>query len=162
ALRFAFKDLCDPEVHHLEDGLAPAIGGEKEVRGLEVAVDHASFVRLIEGIRKVLDHDANKRGRKRSTLCDDSLDRLALEGLHREKGHLSLLIDAGVEDVNDVGVLPDPPAYLGFAYEEVDERSMGDKVRMDELERARLARRRMPRPVDRGHAALPEKGLDVV
>jgi hypothetical protein len=42
------EDLADAEVEDLGDGLARVVLGDEQVRGLEIAVDDAVRVRLLE------------------------------------------------------------------------------------------------------------------
>ncbi len=125
-------------------------------------MDDAGAVGLIEGVAELLEEVADERGGHGAVSLGVGLEVLPLEQLHREEGHAPRLVEPSVEDVDDVGVRPDPRADLGLSDEELDELRARDQVRVNELERADAARPGVAGLVDDGHPALAEDGLDPV
>ena len=74
--------LRDAEVEHLDAGAPVGAVCEKEVRGLEIAMDHPERVRLGErlgGLEQVVDRQL---GREAALLLEELLEVLSLEVLH--------------------------------------------------------------------------------
>ena len=91
----ALGDLGEAEVEHLGEVLQPALGAEKDVLGLEVAVDDARAVRLFERAAD-LDQDRERAlDRHRAFRAHRLVEVLALEVLHHdvERAVLELAVE---------------------------------------------------------------------
>jgi hypothetical protein len=103
----------DAEVHHLH--LRP--GQDDEVRRLDVAVDHALLVRIVERGEQLL-HDLEDLDQLEAPAARDELLQLvALGVLHDDEGHG--VVAAILVDPDDIGVLQ-APARLRLALEAGD------------------------------------------
>jgi len=138
----------EPVVHHLRH----AVLQDHDVRGLQVAMDDAFEVRVVEGLRD-LHHDARRRaGSQRAGVLEMSLQGLAGDQLHGEVRHALHL--ATLEDADDVGMV-EGAADLRLPLEALQELRLVQERRQRALERADLA------PalglVDRGHAPAAQR-----
>jgi hypothetical protein len=89
--------LGDAEVQDLEAGRAVVAAGEEEVLRLEIAVDDAGGVGLVERQRGLGEERHRLRRREPPARLEDARHLLALEEPHDEEGRPRLRIDAGVE-----------------------------------------------------------------
>ncbi len=79
-----FAPSRDAEVEHLDEVCLPRAIGEDDVLGLQVAMDDALLVRLVERSAHLL-HDLERALRRhRSAAFDDLVQGLALDELHRD------------------------------------------------------------------------------
>ena len=98
-------ELGDAEVEDFHAGRAVVAPGDEEVLGLEIAVDDAGGVRLVERhghLREVGDGLARA---KLAVLGDERAQVGSAEQVHDEEGGARLLVDAGVGDLHQVVAL---------------------------------------------------------
>ena len=76
-----------PAWHSLLAGLVELPHGQrqKEIGGLDVAVDQAVFVRVFEAERRLADVAAGARHGERAVLLDELAEVRSLDVLHREE-----------------------------------------------------------------------------
>ena len=86
-------------------------GGDEDVRGLEVAVHHEALMRVLHGAAR-LQKQAQPLAQPQGVLIAEARQRLALDVLHREVGHVAeacacggLVGDARVQKLRDARVL---------------------------------------------------------
>ncbi len=92
-----------------------AVLGEPDVAGLEVAVDHAALVRVLEGPAQLLGDAQRLRGRESAAL---GLGKAALQVASRHVLAHDVEVPVVVTDVvdgHDVGMVAEPPHGLGLA-----------------------------------------------
>ena len=149
--------LGDAVVDHLADGLA-VDQGHRDVRGLEVAVDHALRVRVLRRGAH-LHHQPEPLAQPEPLLLGERRDRPAVHIFHREerapRPGLPLGHQPRVEDPGDVRVLEQPerpPLHL-----EPAEHRGRVHARFDHLQRhPTLDRLALPRLVDDPEPALAD------
>jgi hypothetical protein len=103
-------DLGDAEIHDLDVAIAP----DHDVGGLYVPVHDLVFVRVVERARDALRDLADMRHRQHDAGVEELAQRLSLEVLHRDVGHIVGL--AHVVDGDDVG-MTEASRGLGFPVE---------------------------------------------
>jgi hypothetical protein len=142
----------DAEVH--DDWAEAAVGGalDEDVAGLDVAVEDAELVGLVEGDGAVAeDHDLVMQRQLEAVA-----QRLAGDQFH---GDVGLALDlADLEDLADVGVVD---AGLGAGLAEQAGREIG-MIAADELEGDGAAELRVVGAVDGAHAAVAEHCEELV
>ena len=84
------------------DGVALARAAKKKIVRLQIAVDEATRVRLVEANRHVREHPNDALGRQHLLALQDVTKLLAVEKLHREKPRLGRWIALEIEDADDV------------------------------------------------------------
>jgi hypothetical protein len=105
AIAVALADgLCDPEVDDLRLRF-PVHLGDEDVRGLEVAVQDALEMRVLDGMAYALE-ELEAAARRDAVLVAVLRDRHAGHELHHEV-RPARLGGAGVVDARDAGVLQD-------------------------------------------------------
>jgi hypothetical protein len=161
-LRHGVGELRDPEVEHLERDALLRVLREEQVLRLEVAVKDPRGVRLVERVCELLEHARDERGAERPLALDARVEPLAREQLHREERHAELLVDVGVEEVDDVRVLADARAYARLAHEHLPDLLVLHELAPHELQRDRAVHVRVDRPPHDRHSALPEDGFEAV
>ena len=164
-LAFTVGATREPEVEEPRDA-APsrtlrelaALRRQHDVVGLDVAVDDAAPMNVLERIRDLAEDVARTaRGHRDGALVGQ---RLALDKLHdhvRAEG----LVLAEVDDRDDVGVA-DLARELGLLVEPLARRRVERERRRDELERERLAELDVPGAIHLTHAAFPEATVERV
>ena len=85
----ALERLGEPEVEHLD----PALGRDLDVGGLQVAVDDAVLVRLLERLRD-LERDAGGLLHRDGAALDAVGERVAGDQLHHQRGGALALLEA--------------------------------------------------------------------
>ncbi len=141
--------LGDPGDAEIED-LYPAFFLDHDVGRLHVAVDDRHLVREAEAVAQLVEH-LQLAGHWRLLLAADDLgERLAVDVLHRDE-RLSVLF-ADVEDRDDVGVSQAGDGS-GFASEALAKLL---HVFPEQLDRNLALEDRVPREIQRAHAALSD------
>ena len=144
----------DPEVG--DEGAT--VPGEEDVLGLDVAMDHALPVGVLERLRR-LTRDADRvRDRERRVSAQALAEALAVHVRHREPELPGRL--AGVEYRQDVRML-EPGGRLDLAQEALRPELRGALPAQD-LERDWPPVPHLVREVDRRHPAAPDLALDHV
>jgi hypothetical protein len=137
------------EVH--DDRLAAPV--DHDVGRLEVAVDHAPLVRLLQR-QGQLAHQEGTLSRRRRLGADELPQRLALEEGHGQVGDAVDL--AGVVERADVGVL-DQRRRLGLAVEAGQDLRPLVRIELRDLEGDRPVELGVVRQVNGAHTALAEE-----
>jgi hypothetical protein len=144
----------DPEVGHER----VAVVGEEQVLGLDVAVDDAVAMRVLERLRRLAGDTERVLDRELPLPPEPVAERFALDERHREPEASGRL--AGVEDRQDVGML-EPRGEP-----DLSEEALGpERVRqlgMEHLERHRAVVLEVAGEEDGGHAAAAELALERV
>jgi hypothetical protein len=130
--------------------LDPAVVGEQDVLGLDVAVDDACLVRGAERREDRLEHVEGLPRREPTVLAHQVAQRAAGDVLHREEHRAP--VAALVEDRDHVGVR-EPGRRLGLADEPGDELLVLGEPGMHHLERDRTVQPGVQAVVDGGHPA---------
>ena len=156
-------DRRDAEVDHLRD----AIGADKYVSRLEIAMDHAGAMRMLDGVRDRRDKQDARAHVEPSLICkarhrlragDEFHDKVwkVLKRLSRAFGGA---VDARTEHPRDVRVL-EPCKRLGL---DADPALRGGRQPLGphELERDAASRKPLGRRVDDARAAHADEALDL-
>lgn len=139
--------------------LDPAVVTYQHVLRLHVPVDEARPVRGPQsGEHRLQDVQRGPR-LQGAPLAQHIAQRAPRDVLHREVDVLPL--GALVEDRDHIGVR-EPGHRLGLADEALDERGVGRERRMHHLEGEHPVEPGVHGPVDRGHAAHGDAGIDAV
>ena len=158
SVRLPAVALAMPKSMTLACGLA-VLGGDEDVRRLEVAVDDPLGVGVLHGVADLREELEARRDRE-LVLVAVLGDRLAADELHDEVRPAGLG-RAGVEHLGDVGVIHHRQR-LALLLEAGDDLA-GVHAELDDLERhAPLDRRALLGHVDRAEAALAEELQDPV
>ena len=96
--------LGDAEIHHLDDQLAAVSLGEKNVVGLEIAMNDSQFVRGVQAVRSLLQDFRAFTPPARPTLLQGIAERFAVQVLHGDIGRAVVRL-GGFVDGHDVGVV---------------------------------------------------------
>ena len=121
--------------------------------GLDVAVDEPRLVRVVKPQGGLADVLARLREFERPVLLDQPRQIDAVHELHRQ---VVPPVDlAGVEDLDDVGVL-EREGRLDLALVSLADDRIGEQDRPDDLERHEAAHRPSPRPIDLPHPPLAD------
>jgi hypothetical protein len=120
--------LGDAEVEDLGHHVAAVVEGEEDVPGLEIAVDDAAVVRLVEAARDERDPRGGLARAEAALALEAVVHALAFEHLHHDVGRAVVGL-THVVDVDDGGVL-ELAARLRF----VEEALQGLVVRREALE----------------------------
>ena len=156
----SFEELRDAEVEELHEQRAVVAGREEDVGRLEVAVDDAGRVRLLEAARHlVADHHAG-RDVEALVALEAALEILAGEVLH-DHVEADPGVGADVEHVDDVLAL-DLPEREGLTTEASDDELALLHRLVDQLDRDLLAEIEMDRLADDAHAADAEHATHLV
>jgi hypothetical protein len=145
--------LGDPEVGQLDLALC----GDHQVRRLEVAVDHALLVRVVQRVADLdgqVDHLAPG---ERAALAEDVVEGHPVDVLHREIRGPAVPPEG--QEADDVGVaelLED----RGLATEALVGLALLAGLAADDLDGGGPARRLVDRPIDHAHRAGAEDRLD--
>ena len=144
----------DAEVGHQR----AAVPGEQQVLRLDVPVDHAVLVGVLEGLRRLARDPERIVQRELPLAAQPVAEALALDVGHGEPELARGL--AGVVDRQDVGML-EPGGELDLALEALGA-ERGGELGVQDLERDRAVVLQVLREVDRGHAPTAERALDRV
>ncbi len=147
--------LREPEVRQVD----VVVGGQQDVRGLDVAVHEAGGVRLVQRRADLRDDPRRPLGRQPALAPDEAADVVAGDVAHRDVRDPALV--ARVIDRDDVGVI-DRRRDLRLAHEPVADRLVLEQPGRDDLQRDRAIERELRRPVDDAHAAAAGDRLDPV
>jgi hypothetical protein len=135
-----------------------AVRGEEDVVGLDVAVDDAVVVQVLERVAH-LDGDPERLlARDRDLAAHEGAERLPLHVLH---GHVHLALVAGLQDPDDVGVAQRLPDLL-LAPEALGEDDVALVLQVRDLERDGLAGARVGGLEDGGHPAPRQEVRELV
>ncbi len=145
--------LGQPEIEQLDPR-----GGEHDVAGLEVAVDHAALVGSIESIGD-LDADLHDLRQRDGTFFESFGQGFALQMLHDQEARPFLLTH--IEERADVGVR-EGRDHLGFALEALLDLGRGGQVVRKHLDRDRAIETAIASQVDLTHAARTEGAENLV
>ena len=135
-----------------------AVRRELDVRGLQVAVDDPLLVRRLEGLGDLAGDGEGLVERERAALQPLG-EVFALDELHDEGADAARLLEA--VDRGDVGVLQ-LGEELRLALEAGEALGVGGERLGQDLDRDLALQLRVGRPVDDPHAALAERGGDLV
>ena len=148
-----------PGQPHVED-LDRAALVAHQVAGLDVAVDEPLLVRVLQSGRGLRDVLGRGRVRDRAVAIEDLLERLAVDVLHDEVGHV--VVPRDVEDADDVRVV-ERRGRAGLAEEPLErELLVLVAARHEHLDRDLAVQFQVLREVDRAHPAAAEHVLDDV
>ena len=154
----------DAEVHHLD----VATLGEHHVGRLDVAVDDAHPVAVVQRREDALGDAGGLVGVHRGLLVQDLAQGLALHQLHDDVGQrdrrapgLEGLVLAGVVDRDDGGVV-EPGRGLGLAAEPGQECGVAGQVRAQHLDGDGAPEAGVLAGVDLGHATPADEAADLV
>ena len=139
--------------------LDPAVLGDQDVLRLDVAMDVAGAVRGGQGLQDGID-DGQGLGRRQGAVgAQDVADRVPGHVLHDQVGDSGVV--ALVVDGHRVGAVQ-PCRGPCLALESVDEARIRGERRVHDLDGHRAVQPKIRPPVDRGHPAAGEEGLDAV
>jgi hypothetical protein len=144
------EHLRDAEVEDLRLDAAVRCLGEEDVRGFQVAVEHADAVRVRDGHEHRHHQDRALARAQRADALQVAAQRLALEELHDEEAVALVRPDVG--DVDDVRV-PDARGRLAFEREALDDVVALGEVVVEHLHRDFLLQGGVLGHVHVGHAA---------
>ena len=148
-------ELGDAEIEQLRG----AVGGDQDVAGFDVAVNHQIFVRVLHRVAQLAEEREPVVDRGAAGVAPGG-DRFALDVLHDQK-RPAVGGDAAVEQRRDVGVL-EIREDLSLATES-GERELGIQSALDQLDRDPLSVFVGPHSfVDRAHAAHADDADDLV
>ena len=153
-------DLGDAEVDDLDEVAAAVAGDDKDVVGLEVAVNDALFVGRAERLGQLSDDRQDPLGREGRLVLDDLAQGVALDELHDRVRH-AVWSRTEVVDVDDIGVA-DPRRRLGLADESLDHVLIAGHIAFEDLYRHHLLDDDVLGQKHHAHAALAELALDLV
>ena len=153
-------DLRDAEVDELHERGAVVALDEEHVGGLEVAVDDAGSVRLLEPVRGLLHETAGEERIEPPATREHPRQILPFQQLHHEK-ETQVGIGADIEYVNDVLAL-DGARAARLAFEAMDDLVVVGEQRLDQLDGDAFSEGDVLSLVDDRHAALAEDALDPV
>ena len=140
------------------EDLHPAVPGEEEVLGLQVAVNDALLVRRGEAARD-LDREVDRFPERQRPRGEALAQCLALEQLEDEVGRVALETD--VEHREDVGVV-ERSRRSGLVREAAHPHGVGLSVGGDHLDRDFAANPRVAGAVDLARAPRAERRQDLV
>src|SRR5437870_5392081 len=140
------------------DHLHLARGCDEDVLGLEVAVHDSLLVHVLQRLAELLRDGESARGGQRMLLLHELAQALALHQLHR---HVHPALVAGLEELDDVGVIEPLPDLL-LALEALEEDHVALELEVRDLERDRLAADGILRLEDRRHPAPGDELGDLV
>jgi hypothetical protein len=149
-------DLGDAEVRDLH----LAVGGDHDVRRLDVAVDDPFPVGVVERLGDLPNDVGDLIGRELAPVDHETLERLSLDVLHGDERHATVLVLADVVDRDDVRVRENP-RRLGLAHEALAELPrlrvvFVDRPRANRLDRDEPSDGRVLGEIDDAHRALAE------
>ena len=154
-------DLGDPEIEHL-DARGPVLPlREEEVPRLEIAVDDARPVGLLERERRLAKVPYHLGLREPPETLQALPEILAAEQLHHQERHPRGLVDPGVEDVDEVIAL-DRSGDRGLALEALALVPAREDVRVHHLEREATLGLEVQDLVHRTHSARSDQADDPV
>jgi hypothetical protein len=142
----------DPEIGHQR----VAVPGEEQVFRLDVAMDHALFVGVLQCFGRVAGDPERLVHRQPALAPEPVAERLAVHVRHGEPEAAGDL--ARVVDRKDVGMLQ-PGGEADLPLESLGP-ERGGQLRQQDLERHRTVVLEVPNQVDHGHAAPPELALE--
>ena len=149
-------------VGHLGDAEVRELGDvqtrQQHVGGLDVAVDDAVLVGVLQGIRDLADQ-ARGALEGQHALVQQVLERAAADVFHHDVGQAVRL--AGGEDAHDVRVVEDGDRAR-FPLEAAQELGIVGEVARQDLDRDDLAGLGVAAAIDRGHAAPVDQVLQQV
>ena len=155
--------LRDAEIEHLDGIAAATVGFEPEIVRLQVTMNDAVTMRLIECEADLIEKfgDNGQRGPRMRLL--ERGERLAVEQFHNQIGNLPAAdgCDSEVCDVDDVGVAK-TAAGLGFPLKAAEELGLGGPPRRDDLDGNDTGGSEVGGEVDVAHTAGTELAVNAV
>ena len=139
--------------------LDPAVVGDQDVLGLDVAVDQAGPVGVREGREDRLHEGQGARRRHRALLADHVAQRVPGDVLHHEED--DVVVGALVEDGDHVGVV-EPRGRAGLADEPGRELLVVAEARVHHLDGAGAVESEVGGLVHAGHPAAGDARADAV
>jgi hypothetical protein len=147
----SLDDLGDAEIEDLDAGGAVVAAGEEDVLWLEIAVDDAGRVHLVERARGLHEERDDVGGGQRAAR-EDLAEVLAAQELHHEEREARGLVHAGVEGLHDV-LAHDVGGDRRLTPEALDDLRVVGEPREQDLQRAAAAGAAVDDLVDRAHRA---------
>src|SRR2546428_1570321 len=132
--------------------------GDQDVLRLEVAMHDSVLVHVLQRLADLLRDGERASGGQRMLLLHELAQALALHQLHR---HVHPALVAGLEELDDVGVIEPLPDLL-FALEALEENHVALELEVRDLERDGSAAGGVLRLEDRGHPAPGDELGDLV
>jgi hypothetical protein len=99
-----FRHLGEAEIEHFRKILEPTLQAQEDVLGLEIAVNDAHLVSLLQRAADLNQHRNRALHRHRAFLADRLVEVLALEQLHHDVERAVLLELPVHEDLRRVGM----------------------------------------------------------
>ena len=150
-----------PEVDQLHDRILAALRlADEDVLRLEIAMDHARLVGVVQAVADLQGDVQRLFGAEPPVLVDRGRERATPQQLHHAEGP-SVGGLAVVADVDHVGVL-DAGDDLRLAKEASDDLVVVAQLVANDLGSQRLADHRVGDAVDQRHTALPDQLIDPV
>src|SRR5262249_13198954 len=146
------------EVENL-DGRALPLVGEHEIAGLDVAVDHAPFVCVLESERGLMDVTARVRDRQGPLGFGQPGGVKTLDELHGENDGLAAT--EGRVRGDDVGVM-ELSRGPNFAEEAIEDSRPSQEILADDLEDLIATHEPVVREVDDTHTTAPQFAHNLV
>jgi hypothetical protein len=148
----------DAEIDDARTLVAEPILLDDHVLGLEVAMNEAVLVRVLESVTELLRQVERALGVHRA--IDECTEGLALGELHDHEVDAVLGL-ADVDDTDDVDVVQ-LARELGFALEPLAQLRIVEKPLVQHLDRERATDLDVARAIDRAHRALTQQRLDAI
>ncbi len=148
-------NLCKPEISDLH------IIGRREhnVAGLDIAMNHANLVSVVQRCRKLFEDGHDLRERQGPTGANPICQRVPLDKFHHEaEAEFSF---AQCKHTHDVGILKSRKC-LCFGLESLEEFLVPSKIRIHHLQGYIPVKRHVLRLVHNAHATLAENAGNLV
>ena len=151
-------ELGDPEVDELEDFVAVVVSSDEDVLRLDVAVNNAVEMGMLETAEDL--QDQLHRARSSHRLAQHARELGALKQLH-DHVHHPVVGRSGVGHLHAVGML-EPRCRPGLTLEARGHLGVRAEVGMQDLDREVAMQTLVMRAENRSHATDPNKGLDSI
>ena len=158
--RGVLLQLGDAEVQHLDEQRVVVVAREDDVRGLEVAVDDAAAVRVLDAVGDLAGDGRGFVEGERARALQSLAERLAFDEFHDDVG-LAARERPVVVGAGDVRVV-ESRGGARLALEALRRLLVGDEVGQQQLDRRGAFEFDVHARVDRAHPAAPDQLVEPV